>query len=94
MQDGFFEAGVGGEVRIAVQRIAVARQAVDQGLARQCLEFHHVIGGPHGRFRQRLGRTSGSAITAIATGEKNRLHGAEFIAAGFIPGPGALISPV
>jgi len=80
VQDRCGEPGPGGEFRVRMQRVAVSRQTIKQGLSGARRDFHDAIGGAVGhcgRFRLAGGR---AAEIPVAAREGRALEGVERVA--------------
>src|SRR4029077_2188490 len=60
------------EVRVGMQRVHVAREAVDQGLLRERLRRHGLVGRPVGRDVARPARAAVTTEAALAAREDAR----------------------
>ena len=82
VQDRAVESAHGGERRVGVQRVAVAREAVDQAPGRVTLGRHLVVGCPVGRHVLRAGRPALAAPATLAADEHRGAVGVERLAVG------------
>src|SRR6185369_18075201 len=96
VQDRLRETGLPGKLRIGVQRVAVAAEAIDQRLVRTRRDVDDPVGRP-ARHLVRFGLTFGWAAKAAVTARKTRSHQrGELLAAlvlqhGLVPDHGALV---